>query len=142
DVKLQMPIWKHPAVHKPQYENACRRQAATCLRLNHNIKLVRDLQIIATRRTTVQQKPHTINPSGIRRKNCGCRACQRDRVELGCKHPGICIDTAKSLIDSIQPKWSPNSDINDLVDGLSLTREETELNSQPVRTGEVKIFDP
>jgi hypothetical protein len=84
DVKLQMPIWKHPAVRKSDYDHACRRQAATCLRSNHKVRSVEDALTIATRRTTVQRKPHTINPSGIGRQNCGCRSCQRDRVELGC----------------------------------------------------------
>jgi hypothetical protein len=37
DLRLNMPIWRHPAVNKTLYQSACRRDAATCLRLNHEV---------------------------------------------------------------------------------------------------------
>jgi hypothetical protein len=37
DIKLDLPIWKHPATHKEHYKHACLRDAATCLRLNHGV---------------------------------------------------------------------------------------------------------
>ncbi|KAJ7128618.1 hypothetical protein C8R44DRAFT_616052 [Mycena epipterygia] len=142
DLKLQMPIWKHPSVRKFDYDHACRRRAAICLQSNHNVRSVEDALSIATRTTTVIQKPHTINPSGVSRQNCGCPLCRRDRVELGCQHPGKCIDTAKILINSIHPKWKPAVGVDDLGENWSLTPEELESNSRPIRTGEVMLFDP
>jgi hypothetical protein len=54
DVTLQMPIWKHPAVRKSDYDLACRCQAAACLQSKHNVRSVEDVLTIAARRTTVQ----------------------------------------------------------------------------------------
>ena len=139
-LKLQMPIWKHPSVRKIDYDHASRRRAAACLRSNHHVRLVDDVLTIATRRTVIAQKPHRLNSSGLSRQNCACPSCQRDRVELGCQHPGKCIDTAKILINSIHPKWNPT--VDNPCDNWSLTPEEMELNSQPIRTGEVMTFDP
>jgi hypothetical protein len=34
-IKFKMPIWKYPAMDKLQYQHACCRNAASCLRLNH-----------------------------------------------------------------------------------------------------------
>ncbi|KAJ6451178.1 hypothetical protein C8R45DRAFT_848574 [Mycena sanguinolenta] len=82
EVKLAMPIWKHPATNKLLYQQACHRDAATCLRLIHRVRTVGDTTTIANRRTLVTRKPHQVNPSGIGRKNCGCPYL------LGCQHPG------------------------------------------------------
>ncbi|KAK7016652.1 hypothetical protein R3P38DRAFT_2542022 [Favolaschia claudopus] len=94
-----MPIWKHPGLRKSQYDQVARRHAIDCLRSNHKIRTVEDTMVIASRRTIVAQKPHTVNNSGIARQNCGCVSCRRDRDELGCKNPGKCIDTAQALIN-------------------------------------------
>ncbi|KAK6969574.1 hypothetical protein R3P38DRAFT_2814143 [Favolaschia claudopus] len=77
-------------------------------------------------------KPHTMNESGIARQNCECTPCHHDRVELGCKNPGKCVDTAKALINCIHPKWNPNIDNCDVL----------ELNASPTEIDTVKSFDP
>ena len=43
-----MPIWKHPAVNKQQ-QHSCRRGAAKCLTLNHEVRTVDNALTIATR---------------------------------------------------------------------------------------------
>jgi hypothetical protein len=83
EVKLNMPIWRHPGMKKYEYQRAKRHESAKCLRLNHKVRTVQDTLTIATRRTTNLRKPHQINP-GIGRKNCGCPLCLRDRTLL-CK---------------------------------------------------------
>jgi hypothetical protein len=88
DVKLGMSIWKHPAVNKGEHRRACRRDSATCLRLNHEVCKVEDALVMATRRTLTPRRPHQANPSGIGRKNCDCLLCYRDRTQLGCENPG------------------------------------------------------
>jgi hypothetical protein len=55
-------------MEKLQYQHACRRNAASCLRLNHQVRTVDNTLTIATRRTIVARKPHQISPSGIGRK--------------------------------------------------------------------------
>ncbi|KAJ7692252.1 hypothetical protein B0H17DRAFT_934171, partial [Mycena rosella] len=94
EVQFEMPMWKHPAVRYPAYKNVCLRDAATCLRNIHKVRTVRDTLLIATRKTVVPRRPHTVSPSGIGRKNCGCPSCNRDQHELSCAHPGKCIETA------------------------------------------------
>ncbi|KAJ7234664.1 hypothetical protein C8J57DRAFT_1089552 [Mycena rebaudengoi] len=112
-------------MRKTCYQNACRRNAAKCLRLNHNVRTVHDTLIIATRTMATTRKPHQVNPSGIgRKKNCGCTLCYRDRTQLGCEHPGECIETAKILLDSIMPKLNLTLENPDLCDELALTSEE------------------
>ncbi|KAK7026949.1 hypothetical protein R3P38DRAFT_2413198, partial [Favolaschia claudopus] len=107
EVKLKMPIWRHPGVRKEDYDNACRRRACECLRSNHGVRTVEDVLVIATRRTLDLGKPHTANPSGISRQNCVCVLCRRDREELRCKNPGKCINVANLLIGCLHPKWRP-----------------------------------
>ncbi|KAJ6474865.1 hypothetical protein C8R45DRAFT_834689, partial [Mycena sanguinolenta] len=142
DVKLQMPIWKHPGMKKDLYQRACRRDSATCLRQKHGVQLVSDAREIAARCTTVARKPHQVNPPGIGRKNCGCPSCYQDRTVLGCDHPGQCVETAKMLINSILPKWNPDMPNGDLCDDLALTDEEHALNGRPLQADQIMIFDP
>jgi hypothetical protein len=142
EVKLKMPIWRHPIINKVLYQQACRREAATCLRLNHQAQSVEDILTIARRRTTVTRKPHQVNPSGIGRKNCGCPLCYQDRTLLGCKHPGQCIETARILVDSILAKWNPTMPNLDLCQELALTDDEKRWNSQPIETNQIMVFDP
>ncbi|KAJ7248085.1 hypothetical protein C8J57DRAFT_996605, partial [Mycena rebaudengoi] len=141
-LKLEMPIWKHPAMRKTRYQNACRRNAAKCLRLNHNVQTVHDTLIIATRTMVATRKPRQVNPSGIGRKNCGCTLCHRDRTQRGCEHPGECIETAKILLDSIMPKWNPTLENPDLCNELALTNEEIEGNKCSRETDHIITFDP
>jgi hypothetical protein len=142
DLKLKMPIWKHPAVKKLQYQNACRRNAAKCLRLNHGVRTIQETLIIANRETVITRKPHQVNPSGIGRKNCGCTLCYRDHAQLGCEHPGECIETAKILLDSIMPKWNPTVPSPDLCDELELTAMEREENTCPRESDRIITFNP
>ncbi|KAJ6626544.1 hypothetical protein B0H10DRAFT_1781023, partial [Mycena sp. CBHHK59/15] len=126
EVQLGLPMWKHPSVHYPAYKNACLRDAATCLRNQHKVQTVRDALIIATRRTTVPRRPHTINPSGIGRKNCGCPPCNRDRNELG-----YCI----------MPKWNPLAPTANLCNDLKLTAEELDANQREVEIHKPMTYD-
>ncbi|KAK7006665.1 hypothetical protein R3P38DRAFT_2479017, partial [Favolaschia claudopus] len=131
--------WKHPGVDKVAYDEACRRRSSRCLWENHRIKTVEDTLTISSRRTVVARKPHTLNPSGVSRQNCGCRLCQRDRNELRCKNPGVCIETAKMLINSISTKLNPLIESGET---LSLTEEEQDLNNSTIESDECKIFEP
>ncbi|KAJ7825628.1 hypothetical protein B0H14DRAFT_2232639, partial [Mycena olivaceomarginata] len=74
--------------------------------------------------------------------NCGCLLCYRDRTELGCEHPGHCIETAKMLIESILPKWNPEAPSLDLCDELCLTEQEREWNKKSIQTDQTMAFDP
>lgn len=97
---------------------------------------------IANRRTILGKKPHTVNPSGIGRRNCGCQLCRRDREDYGCQNPGKCIETAQLLIDSIHGKWNPTVQNRDLCEDLALTNEERESNEQPIKMNLEMVFDP
>ncbi|KAK6977420.1 hypothetical protein R3P38DRAFT_2470579, partial [Favolaschia claudopus] len=141
-VKLSLPIWRHPGIRKSDYDSINRRKTAECLRVNHRTRTVDEAMTLATRKTTVARKPHTINQSGMARQNCGCPSCRRDRNELGCKNPGKCVDTAKALINCLPPKWNPTIANQELRVGLALTDNEIEVNARPLEVGEAKCFDP
>ncbi|KAJ6474178.1 hypothetical protein C8R45DRAFT_766598, partial [Mycena sanguinolenta] len=142
DIKLKMPVWKHPGMNRELYKKACRRDSATCLRLNHQVRDVQDVLIIADRKTSIARKPHQINPSGIGRKNCGCPACTKDRFQRGCKNPGECIETAKMIINSIFPKWHPTLENLDIHEELALTPTEIAGNDSALDTDTTFSFDP
>ncbi|KAK7059332.1 hypothetical protein R3P38DRAFT_2495776, partial [Favolaschia claudopus] len=107
DIRKEMPVWKHPLAVPSTYNSACRSKPARCLRLDHEVCSVGELCTIARRATVVPRRPHMINPSGTGRKNCGCPACQHDRVEIGCENPGKCVEIAQVVLNSIHPKWNP-----------------------------------
>ncbi|KAJ6459913.1 hypothetical protein C8R45DRAFT_756909, partial [Mycena sanguinolenta] len=76
------------------------------------------------------------------RKNCGCPTCHHDRTQLGCQHPGQCIETAKMLIDCIHPKWNPKMLNPDLATELDLIEEEKDMNAGQIQHGIEMNFDP
>jgi hypothetical protein len=83
-VKLVMPIWKHLATNKLLYQQACRRDAATCLRLIHQVRTVGDTITIAKRRTLVTRKPHQVNPIDLPTYTVANMSCTKKR---GCAVP-------------------------------------------------------
>lgn len=141
EIKLKMPIWRHVSMNMDRFQLIQRKDAVKCLRENHQVRNVGDIVSIAHRRTSpLNRRPHRLNESGISRKNCGCVACQRDRNELGCKHPGKCIAAAEILLDAIYPKWNPTCENRDLCNELALTDEEREQNGQA--QNDIVTFDP
>jgi hypothetical protein len=57
EMKLKMPIWKHPGTLEGRYRKACRRDAAKCLRIKHGVQTVLDTLTIANRQTVIARKP-------------------------------------------------------------------------------------
>lgn len=143
EIQLQMPVWSHIALIEHKFENIRRREAVKCLRLNHRTRNVRDVVDIARRRTNVPRKPHVFNPSGIRRRNCGCPPCRRDRTEYGCDNPGQCAEAARTLLECIRPKWNPLTAGNDLCEHLILSEMEKNRNERGREDQDVQMtFDP
>ncbi|KAJ7611280.1 hypothetical protein FB45DRAFT_691419, partial [Roridomyces roridus] len=126
DILLQMPIWGHRGVNQGRFAKIRKKHGIKCLRENHKTTTVQSIIRIAQRATTVPGKPHRINPSGIGRKICGCPPCRRDRVELGCKHNGRCVEAAKALLDCLYPKWNPLTPRCDHCEYTTLEDEEQE----------------
>ncbi|KAK7006790.1 hypothetical protein R3P38DRAFT_2415928, partial [Favolaschia claudopus] len=52
-VKLSLPIWRHPGIRKSDYDSINRRKTAECLRVNHRTRTVDEAMTLATRKTTV-----------------------------------------------------------------------------------------
>ncbi|KAJ7210291.1 hypothetical protein C8J57DRAFT_998982, partial [Mycena rebaudengoi] len=112
------------------------------LKANHCVRTIQEMLIIANRETVTTRKPHQGNPSRIGRKSCDCTLCYRDRAQLGCEHPGECIETAKILLDSIMPKWNLTVPSPDLCDELELTAMEREENTCPSESDRITTFNP
>ncbi|KAJ6492705.1 hypothetical protein C8R47DRAFT_975515 [Mycena vitilis] len=142
EIKLQMPIWAHKALILSRFDKIRRKDSLRCLRQNHQTRRVADILVIADRRTTIANRPHLVNPSGIGRKNCGCPPCRRDRIEYGCTNPGECVEAARGLIGCIQPKWNPLLGNQDLDEELALTDAETTANNGGGEEDEPLTFDP
>ncbi|KAG2087607.1 uncharacterized protein F5147DRAFT_588027, partial [Suillus discolor] len=71
---------------------------------------------------------------------CTCTDCINDRL-VGCKNPHQCAKTAQHILDSLLPKYNPNT--TPKKDHLTLTHRHLEKNTQ-ARTqpqGEI-LFNP
>ncbi|KAF9505407.1 hypothetical protein BS47DRAFT_1265741, partial [Hydnum rufescens UP504] len=95
--KTALPVWLHldpnPTLQRLQHSKEAR-----CLRLNHQVITVNDLQVAAHR--TTQHK---------NRRNCICDHCKevRQKTNNACKNPHKCHRTALMMITSLRAKWNP-----------------------------------
>ncbi|KAJ7264699.1 hypothetical protein C8J57DRAFT_1230472 [Mycena rebaudengoi] len=104
---------------------------------------VADTVQIAGCTTVLQKQPHSINPSGIGRKNYGCPLCRRDHTDYGCENPGECVEAAKMLLDCLLSKWNPVIPGSDLCDILALSEQEKSTNGSGADKEDAKLtFDP
>ena len=107
---VQLPAWYYLSTkHKP-----LNNLKVKCLLQNHNIAKVADLvRMSACLHHPAQHPMHQKN------RNCRCQECTDDRSK-GCENPHKCAAEALTRLSLIPPKHNPT--IQDLLDGLSLTR--------------------
>jgi hypothetical protein len=97
EVKLKrlMPVWHHLGFEGIWVHN--NGQKEVCLRQNHGIATVGDLEALVTR---VRHGDHKLSGK------CKCDTCGQDRL-AGCTNPHGCSSAATRLLDKLPPKWSP-----------------------------------
>ena len=101
ETKGEMPVW----LHRKANRDAARiytTGAAKCLKLKHCTHYMRQLVKM------VEEIPDEHRKTNF----CTCESC-REASRLGCTHPERCLDTARKLIGTIDPKWRPGTQQSD-----------------------------
>ncbi|KAG1797201.1 hypothetical protein EV424DRAFT_1299833, partial [Suillus variegatus] len=128
NLKDQLPAWLHMGAPPRTYH----KTKNNCLRQTHQVTSVKHLRNTAERITNqISHQPQA---------TCTCTDCINDRL-AGCKNPHQCAKTAQHILDSLLPKYNPNT--TPKKDHLTLTHRRLEKNAQ-ARTqpqGEI-LFNP
>ncbi|KAH9850897.1 hypothetical protein C2E23DRAFT_713309, partial [Lenzites betulinus] len=131
DLIKTLPVWYHFAL--TQERSSANTKSGKCLRTRHRVAIVADcISIVSNANTSTT--PHR------NRSDCACDRCEHDRNVLGCDDPARCRRAAQGMLIKLQDKWRPGGSAH--VDGLSLSREQRELNvNRAEERGEV-TFNP
>ncbi|EPS97911.1 hypothetical protein FOMPIDRAFT_1127587, partial [Fomitopsis schrenkii] len=134
-MKDRLPIWYHLGATK-KLRKLNNMHASECLRTNHNVTIVADIQRVARRNCyrTLRESGNDYIP-----EDCTCDKCEEDKGK-GCRHPRKCCKTAELVLAEIRPKWNPN--VTSPEDGLSLTKQRQDHNSAALDEGGTLTFDP
>ncbi|KAJ3766253.1 hypothetical protein FB446DRAFT_654082, partial [Lentinula raphanica] len=95
EILREMPAWYH--IETPDMARTHNNKHSRCLRENHGVKSVGDLEEEAKKLRT---------PRHSRRRNCRCVACVTARAQL-CQSPFKCFSRANEIMRAIPPKWNP-----------------------------------
>ncbi|KZV81862.1 hypothetical protein EXIGLDRAFT_627794, partial [Exidia glandulosa HHB12029] len=99
--------------------------------MTHKCRTVRDAASLAEILTNGRHK---------KRKNCACDQCKAIRLHTACENPHKCAETAKQILNQLQPKWNPL--YNKPVDNLDLNPMQQEANAQAILLNTPVRFDP
>lgn len=131
--KMNIPVWYH--LGSEQHPTGLhRRQAAECLKTNHNLRLISDAVKI-TKRLRDNAPDHTHRP----RSNCACKYCKADKNH-GCKNPNTCCQIAQGILDRLKKKWRPLDAPQ--ADNLTLTKARHEKNVSALSENDFITFNP
>jgi len=114
-LKRRMPIWHHLGIQNKTIRNNGQREV--CLRQNHKIKDVGNLQDFVAKVQSDNHKPTA---------NCKCDTCKSHRME-GCTSPYMCKEAASKVLNKLPPKWDPR--ISDINAATEETNDENDNNS-------------
>ncbi|EPS94061.1 hypothetical protein FOMPIDRAFT_1104305, partial [Fomitopsis schrenkii] len=134
-MKSNLPIWYHlGATKKLRLLNNTR--ISDCLRTNHEATVVADILKIVKRECyrKARERGNDYIP-----EDCSCAACTTDR-QNGCAHPRKCCREAERALAEVKPKWHP--EVDNPLDGLSLTKHRQEANDKALTEGGTLTFDP
>ncbi|KAJ3963514.1 hypothetical protein EV361DRAFT_784738, partial [Lentinula raphanica] len=95
DIIRKMPAWYH--IEAPETVRMYNNTQSRCLRENHGVKLIGDLEREARKIRTARH---------CRRRNCRCESCTMARTQQ-CQSPFRCFSRANEIIRIIPPKWNP-----------------------------------
>ena len=103
---------------------------AKCLRTKHKIITTGQLNAIALE-TSNNHKA---------RKNCPCNTCKAIRDKTKCKNPHSCQIAVRKMINTLNPKWNPNTIYSN--DNLDLTPRRIRANKEAETQNNPIIFNP
>jgi ribonuclease HI/exonuclease III len=134
DLKRKLPIWFHLGL-PPGTLGGPNSKASKCLRRNHKVRTVSDIEAIAEygRLTLSHSTKH------FPRRPC-CEPCTFIRTTHDCAFPYDCFTLAHSLYNQLSAKWHPAHEGPS--DGLSLTKKQIKRNWKRKGTQRTFTFDP
>ncbi len=97
-----MPMWYHIHGDKEAMTKLTRvSNAVRCLRDRHELRVVGDFEAFAN---------NFHAPGHLSKTSCKCAGCELARNQDGCEKPYLCAERAKSLLDTLPPKWDPRGE--------------------------------
>ncbi|KAJ6561751.1 hypothetical protein B0H19DRAFT_942962, partial [Mycena capillaripes] len=98
--KLQgdMPVWYHRFSGGDRKLFNAKKETVKCLKEKHRVRFVKDAVLLARKIGTARHKY---------RVDCRCAACSVTKAITGCRHPHLCFQKSKELLDSLEEKWDP-----------------------------------
>ncbi|KAJ6592573.1 hypothetical protein B0H19DRAFT_851126, partial [Mycena capillaripes] len=98
--KLQgdMPVWYHRFSGGNKWLFNAKKETAKCLKEKHKVRFVKDAVLRSRKIGTARHKY---------RVDCRCAACSVTKTITGCRHPHLCFQKSKELLDSLEEKWDP-----------------------------------
>jgi len=98
DILQSMPIWYHWDAD-PKIRRLNHSKASKCLRTNHNINPVEEMECLAA---ILNNREH------VHDANCLCTGCTEvDEQNIDCDNPHECILRAGRTMDTLPKKWNP-----------------------------------
>ncbi|KAH7087954.1 hypothetical protein BKA62DRAFT_627483 [Auriculariales sp. MPI-PUGE-AT-0066] len=132
--KLAQSIWHHAGRNPPTRRILKRR--IRCLRNLHHVRTVQDAAACASN-PCADAAPG--NPQHRASKNCRCPHCSAHR-QLGCNDPNACQNTARTLVNSLNEKWTPGWNLPDL--SLEISQDQHAMNLFAEQYSNPVTFDP
>ncbi|KAJ2924914.1 hypothetical protein H1R20_g12191, partial [Candolleomyces eurysporus] len=104
EIRTDLPIWFHPGRESTR-EAPNHGATVRCLQQVHNI--FKTGQLLAF----TQNFPHTVEKRIDQEEDdptCHCQMCEQLRANE-CQNPHKCYEKAKLTLDSLKPKWNPET---------------------------------
>lgn len=128
EIARQLPIWFHLGASN-DIKKLNNTPSANCLRINHDVRYVQDLEVVI-RRSDPNHRTH---------HECPCAHCTRDRARR-CRNPIKCIKVANELLTCVQPKWNPATSSPNY--NLNISPEQIPQDIGENKGNSLIIFDP
>ncbi|EIM86442.1 uncharacterized protein STEHIDRAFT_57307, partial [Stereum hirsutum FP-91666 SS1] len=137
EYRRSLPAWFHIGPDR-KMKHHTNTKVAKCLRENHGVNTVGDLEDFGISRENEEHKTKRY-PNSTKIRPCGCADCEADR-RRGCTDPHKCLRRAKIILAHILPKWHPQTQGND--DTLDLSKEDVEANETARANKQPVTFNP
>ncbi|KAF8895864.1 hypothetical protein CPB84DRAFT_1682116, partial [Gymnopilus junonius] len=101
EIRCSMPIWYHCEANPRLKRMINRTRASLCLRKQHKIKTVGEMEKVADCLNNPQHEDNEM---------CQCESCcEAGDIEIDCPRPHECFKRAKQILDTLPPKWHPKT---------------------------------
>lgn len=132
EIRRQMPMWYH-IDGDPKLRRLNHSATSRCLRISHGAITVGEIEKLAK---VLNDEDH------LPTAECPCNRCTRAVVEVNCANPHECFTRVKALLDTLSPKWHPDTKcIEEDDQGMVVLAQTTPFNRLAQVNGSLaKIF--